>query len=248
MIIINKYEEILSGKRPFNRECDNEALFMAYAQNKISDNERLDLCEALSLADIKPITDTFRDEGINEFTVSFAEPRVFEILEFFGNFGFHIAGIIWIYNKFSCSVPAVLMKAEGESSQLDSTKITHYNKKPEEKKIRLEGDKVDMSTICNLCGYELMARICPSSDTVKIMCQGCGEVYAEYRIESDSGLRECPYCSSDAVHPIYDEYTDEYYVWCDNCKGSGPIRNSREKAINAWNMRGRHQMKDPVKV
>lgn len=112
MVIINKYEEILSGKRPFNGECDNEALFMAYAQNKISNNERLDLNDAITTTDIRPIAKTFCNEGIKEFTVSCGGLHVLETLEQFGKFGFRVAGLIRVNSRFGYTIPAVLMRAE----------------------------------------------------------------------------------------------------------------------------------------
>lgn len=112
MVIINKYEEILSGKRAFNGDTDNEALFIAYAQNKISNNERLDLNDVITTADIKPIAETFCDEGIKEFTVSCGGLHVFETLEQFGKFGFRVAGLIRVNSRFGYTIPAVLMRAE----------------------------------------------------------------------------------------------------------------------------------------
>ena len=41
MVIIKKYEEILSGKRAFIGGDDNETLFMAYAQTSMKQSQGL---------------------------------------------------------------------------------------------------------------------------------------------------------------------------------------------------------------
>ena len=124
---------------------------------------------------------------------------------------------------------------------IDSGKRIDSNDMQDESGNYIAGIKSDIPGVCALCGYKLKARVCPSSDTVKIVCQGCGEIYASYPIELDGGLRECPYCAGDALHVDYDDCSKEHWVWCEKCKASGPIRDSREEAISAWNMRGVHR-------
>lgn len=99
----------------------------------------------------------------------------------------------------------------------------------------------DLPKVCQLCKYELKARLCPSRDTVKIVCQGCGQEYIEYTIEPNGGLRECPYCMSDTLTIDYNEATEEHYVWCGKCGAYGPTGKTREEAIAVWNRRGKHE-------
>lgn len=129
---------------------------------------------------------------------------------------------------------------------IDSGKRIDSNDMQDESGNYIVGIKSDIPGVCALCGYKLMARVCPSSDTVKIVCQGCGGIYAAYPIEPDGGLRECPYCAGDALHVDYDECSKEHWVWCEKCNASGPIRKSRKEAISAWNMRGVHRPEDFV--
>ncbi len=112
MVIIKKYEEILSGKRAFIGGDDNETLFMAYAQNKISNNAVLDIDEAIAGTDIHPIAETLRSEGIKEFTVSYDGLHVFETLELFGELGFKVAGLVSVNSRLGYTIPAILMRSE----------------------------------------------------------------------------------------------------------------------------------------
>ena len=110
MVIINKYEEILSGKRPFNGDTDNEALFIAYAQNKISNNERLDLNDVIADEEVRPIAETVRRLGIKEFTISAGSFGIIRTLAAFAELGIKTADIITINSRFNQRIPAFLMK------------------------------------------------------------------------------------------------------------------------------------------
>lgn len=53
---------------------------------------------------------------------------------------------------------------------------------------------------------------------------------------TDQKLKPCPFCGSDDVDVVSNLYT---YVTCHNpsCEAYGPICNTTEQAITAWNTR-----------
>lgn len=45
----------------------------------------------------------------------------------------------------------------------------------------------------------------------------------------------CPYCLHERIYVITRRYGRRHYCYCHKCRGRGPIVESREKAIMAWN-------------
>jgi Lar family restriction alleviation protein len=52
-------------------------------------------------------------------------------------------------------------------------------------------------------------------------------------------IRPCPFCTNRDVEvdTLGDESRQFYAVSCDDCKATGPLSNSYEGAVEAWNMR-----------
>ena len=50
-------------------------------------------------------------------------------------------------------------------------------------------------------------------------------------------INNCPFCDSSATEAWYNEYSDEWYVFCLDCKASGPRDISESLSIKRWNKR-----------
>jgi len=55
-------------------------------------------------------------------------------------------------------------------------------------------------------------------------------------------LKSCPFCGEKVERnvshfPIWEGVSDRYAGYCINCGARGPIRDTKEKAANAWNER-----------
>ena len=116
-VVIEEFEEILSGKREFDAERDNRTMLEAYRQGKESGNARLDLNDVIWDKDIRPIAEIVRRTGIKEFTISCATFSLIRILAEFEELGIKVAGIIKVNSRFHVwnseeheVIPAFLMK------------------------------------------------------------------------------------------------------------------------------------------
>ena len=109
--VIREFEEILSGKRDFDKTQDNWTLFKAYENSKNVGNARLDFDDVIWDYDIKPIADTLRKSGIKEFTISVHQGNLLEILTAFQELGIFIKGMVKVKVRFLTNeASAILMQ------------------------------------------------------------------------------------------------------------------------------------------
>ena len=57
------------------------------------------------------------------------------------------------------------------------------------------------------------------------------------KIDKETGLKPCPFCSSNDVHIGGTLGMKPFWVRCDNCHADGPIKDTEGDAIAAWNRR-----------
>jgi hypothetical protein len=53
-------------------------------------------------------------------------------------------------------------------------------------------------------------------------------------------VRFCPYCDGEIF--ITERYRGFYMAYCQDCSISGPVRNSKKEAAEAWNIRPREDI------
>jgi len=94
----------------------NATAFWAYRRSKEHGNDLIDFAEVIWESDVEPITDTFKKEGIDEFTISSTLSGLVAILALFEKHGYRMAGITevnanyidWLTNE-RARVPAIRM-------------------------------------------------------------------------------------------------------------------------------------------
>lgn len=50
-------------------------------------------------------------------------------------------------------------------------------------------------------------------------------------------LKPCPFCGETIPRMSMSEDRLHYWIFCRNCRSSGPLRPSKDMAIDAWNTR-----------
>ena len=66
---------------------------------------------------------------------------------------------------------------------------------------------------------------------IEAPCKGC-TLHEARR----NRLEICPFCKSKDV-TLLDEYPNNWYVHCCNCRASGPVKKDAREAKEAWNTR-----------
>lgn len=95
----------------------NPTAFWAYRRSEEAENDFIDFSEVIWDEDIEPIAETFKQNGINEFTISSTFSGLINALAAFEKHGFKMAGITEVNANYTDwqtgkrkRVPAVLMK------------------------------------------------------------------------------------------------------------------------------------------
>ena len=114
---INEYEEIINGSREFDKASDNWTMYKAYEQNKVANNERLNISDVFGEEDVRQIAETVRRLGIAEFSISFETLSLIRLIAAFEELGIKFQGVIKVnsrYRAFNSDkfevIPAFLMK------------------------------------------------------------------------------------------------------------------------------------------
>ena len=50
-------------------------------------------------------------------------------------------------------------------------------------------------------------------------------------------LKPCPFCKSEDVYLVSETEIEYNWVYCKNCEAAGPMKETEEEAIEAWNRR-----------
>ena len=95
----------------------NGTAFWAYRKSNDAENDLIDFSEVIWDEDIEAIDETFKENGITEFTISSTFSSLIPTLAAFDKLGYKMAGIVevnanytdWQTNKRP-RIPAVLMK------------------------------------------------------------------------------------------------------------------------------------------
>ena len=97
----------------------NPTLFWAYRNSIMSGNDRIDFGEAIWDSEVGEITETLKENGITEFTISSTFSSLIPTLAEFAKHGFQMAGLTEVkanYTDFQTQeravIPAIRMEAE----------------------------------------------------------------------------------------------------------------------------------------
>lgn len=114
---IATFENAITNRiKDIRAEGINATAFWAYRRSRESGNDLIDFSECIWDSDVEPITDTFKKEGIDEFTISSTLSGLVAILALFEKHGYRMAGITevnanytdWLTNE-RARVPAIRM-------------------------------------------------------------------------------------------------------------------------------------------
>ena len=99
---IKIYEQALKEDGSFFKEHDlNGTLFRAYKNQKKTENKLIDFDDAIWDTDIEAITNTFKANGITEFTVSSTFSGMIKILAEFEKHGFKVSGLTEVKTPYT---------------------------------------------------------------------------------------------------------------------------------------------------
>ena len=97
----------------------NPTLFWAYRNSITAGNDRIDFGEAIWDSEVGEITETLKENGITEFTISSTFSSLIPTLAEFAKYGFQMAGLTEVkanYTDFQTQeravIPAIRMAAE----------------------------------------------------------------------------------------------------------------------------------------
>ena len=97
----------------------NPTLFWAYRNSITAGNDRIDFGEAIWDSEVGEITETLKENGITEFTISSTFSSLISTLAEFAKHGFQMAGLTEVkanYTDFQTQeravIPAIRMAAE----------------------------------------------------------------------------------------------------------------------------------------
>ena len=114
---ITTYENAIANQvEDIRTEGINPTAFWAYLRSQKSSNDLIDFSEVIWDEDVEPIAETFRQNGITEFTISSTFSSLIATLAAFDKQGFKMAGITevnanytdWMTNE-RAKVPAIRM-------------------------------------------------------------------------------------------------------------------------------------------
>ena len=116
---IELFEKAIAEKAASLKEWGiNPTLFWAY-RNSITANDRIDFGEAIWDSEVGEITETLKENGITEFTISSTFSSLIPTLAEFAKHGFQMAGLAEVkanYTDFQTQeravIPAIQMAAE----------------------------------------------------------------------------------------------------------------------------------------
>ena len=115
---ITTFENAITNRvKDIRAEGINATAFWAYRRSQDNGNDLIDFSEVIWDEDVEPIAETFRQNGITEFTISSTFSSLIATLAAFDKQGFKMAGITevnanytdWMTNERAI-VPAILMK------------------------------------------------------------------------------------------------------------------------------------------
>ena len=97
----------------------NPTLFWAYRNSITAGNDRIDFGEAIWDSEVGEITETLKENGITEFTISSTFSSLIPTLAEFAKHGFQMAGLTEVKAKYTdwqtgkpAVIPAIRMQAE----------------------------------------------------------------------------------------------------------------------------------------
>lgn len=90
---IQEFDKILTEKGEITQNI-NRTLFMAYDDSIENKNALINFDRTIWSKDVAPIVDTFRGNGINEFSISNTASGLTNILEAFESLGCKVCGLI----------------------------------------------------------------------------------------------------------------------------------------------------------
>ena len=114
---ITAFENAITNRvKDIRAEGINATAFWAYRKSIDAENDLIDFSEVIWDEDVEPIAETFRQNGITEFTISSTFSDVIATLVAFDKQGFKMAGITevnanytdWMTNE-RAKVPAIRM-------------------------------------------------------------------------------------------------------------------------------------------
>ena len=114
---ITTFENAIANRvKDIRAEGINATAFWAYRRSQDNGNDRIDFSEVIWDEDVAPIAETFKQEGIDEFTISSTFSSLIPTLAALDKHGFKLAGITevnanytdWQTNK-RARIPAIRM-------------------------------------------------------------------------------------------------------------------------------------------
>lgn len=115
---IAAFETAITNRvKDIRAEGINPTAFWAYRKSIEAGNDLIDFSEVIWDEDVKPIAETFRQNGITEFTISSTFSGLIPTLAAFDKLGFKMAGITEVNANYTdwqtnerARVPAIRMK------------------------------------------------------------------------------------------------------------------------------------------
>lgn len=116
---IEKFENAMMSQEDIDLRSEgiNSTAYWAYYRSQESGNDLVDFSEIIWDEDVDPIAETFKQEGISEFTISSTFSGLIATLAAFEKHGFQMAGITEVNAKYRdfrthdwARIPAIRMK------------------------------------------------------------------------------------------------------------------------------------------
>ena len=115
---ITAFENAIANQvKDIRAEGINATAFWAYRRSMESGNDLIDFSEVIWDDDVEPIAETFKQEGIEEFTISSTFSGLIATLAAFDKSGYKMAGITEVNANYTdwqtnqrARIPAIRMK------------------------------------------------------------------------------------------------------------------------------------------